>query len=111
VANPGADTPGRSFAAQAADVIVVHEGDAWLKEERRNGDYCGGYADSPPFTRAVLLHSQPRLDQASLRMVRKYARWVYVTEALSRPGDPGAANPWDRVSAHIEEICEQLGEK
>ena len=38
VANPGAGTPGRYFAAAAADVIVVHEGDAWPKEERLKGD-------------------------------------------------------------------------
>jgi len=108
VANPGADTPGRYFAAEAADVIVVHEGDAWPKEERLKGDYFGGYADYPPFTRGVLLHSQPKLDRGALRMVRKYARWVYVTEASYRPGDPTAANPWNRVSQHIEELCEQL---
>jgi hypothetical protein len=111
VANPGADTPSRYFAAGAADVIVVHEGDAWPKEERLKGDYFGGYADYPPFTRGVLLHSQSTLDPDSLRMVRKYARWVYATEAVYRPGDPKTANPWDRLSKHLEEICEQLAAK
>jgi hypothetical protein len=111
VANPGAETPGRYFAADAADVIVVHEGAAWPKEERLKGDYFGGYADYPPFTRAVLLHSQADLDKAALRTVRKYARWVYVTEAAYRPGDPKASNPWDRVSKHLEGICEQLSQK
>jgi hypothetical protein len=111
VANPGADTLGRYFAASAADVIVIHEGNAWPKEERLKGDYFGGYADHPPFTRGVLVHSQSKLDREGLRMVRKYARWVYVTEALYRPGDAAAANPWDRLSAHLEEICEQLSAK
>jgi hypothetical protein len=108
VANPGADTPGRYFAAEAADVIVIHEGDAWPTEERLKGDWFGGYADYPPFTRGVLLRSQAKLDRAALQMVRKYARWVYVTEAEYRPGDPKAANPWDRLSGHLEEICGQL---
>jgi hypothetical protein len=111
VANPGADTPGRYFAAEAADVIVIHEGDSWPTEERLKGDYFGGYADYPPFTRAVLLHSQPKLDRASLRMASKYARWVYVTEAVYRSDDPKLANPWDRLSKHFEEMCEQLAEK
>ncbi len=111
VANPGAETPGRYFAAGAADVIVVHEGDAWPKEDRLKGDYFGGYSDHPPFTRGVLLHSLPKLDKPSLRMVRKYVRWVYVTEAEFRANDPMAANPWDRLSKHLEEICEQLVEK
>jgi hypothetical protein len=111
VANPGADTPGRYFADPAADVIVIHEGNSWPKEERLKGDYFGGYADYPPFTRAVLVHSQPRLERASLQMARKYARWVYVTEAVYRPNDPKAANPWDRVSKHLEELCEQLSGK
>ncbi len=110
VGNPGADTPGRYFAAAAADVIIVHEGDAWPKEERLKGDYFGGYSDYPPFTRGVLLHSQPTLDKSALRTVRKYARWVYVTEGVYRPGDPKAANPWDRLSKHLEEVCKQLSE-
>jgi Spherulation-specific family 4 len=111
VANPGAETPGRYFAARAADVIVVHEGNTWPTEEKLKGDYFGGAADYPPFMRSVLLHSQPTLDRDRLRMVRKYARWVYVTEGEFRPGDPKAANPWDRLSKHLEEICQQLGER
>lgn len=108
VGNPGADVPGRYFAANVADVIVVHEGNVWPKEERLKGDFFGGYSDYPPFTRAVLVHSQAKLDAAAVRMVRRYARWIYATEAPFRPGDPQAANPWDRVSSHLEELCEQL---
>jgi hypothetical protein len=76
VANPGAETPGRYFAAGAADVIVVHEGKDWPGEARLKGDYFGGYSDYPPFTRAVLLHSQAKWDPKPLATVRKYARWV-----------------------------------
>lgn len=108
VANPGADTPGRYFAADAADVIVIHEGGAWPPEARLKGDAPGGYADYPPFTRAVLVHSQPQLDPEALRMTRKYVRWLYVTEGLFRPGDPTAANPWDRLSKHLDVMCQQL---
>ncbi len=56
----------------------------------------------------MLLHTQSTLDRAALRMARKYVRWVYVTEGIYRPGDPKAANPWDRLSKHLEELCEQL---
>jgi hypothetical protein len=41
-------------------------------------------------------------------MARKYCRWVYVTEDLYRPGDSQAANPWDTLSQHLEEICSQI---
>ena len=108
VANPGAETPGRYFGAQAADVIIVHEGSDWPAEERLHGDNFGGYSDFPPFTRCVLLHSQAKLDASALSMVKKYCRWVYVTEGEFRPGDPAAANPWDRLSIHLEELCEAL---
>ena len=111
VANPGAETPGRYFAAAAADVIVIHESEAWPKEERLKGDYFGGNADYPPFTRGVLVHSQPTLDKAALRMTRKYARWIYVTEGILKAGDPRQANPWNRVTKHLEQLCEQLAEK
>ncbi len=111
VANPGAETPGRYFAAEAADVIVVHEGNAWPKEDRLKGDYFGGYADNPPFTRAVLLHSQEKLDKAALQMARQYAKWVYVTDGVFRANDPTAANPWAVLSKHLEETCDVLGGK
>jgi hypothetical protein len=108
VANPGTDTPGRYFATDAADVIVIHEAESWPTEAKLKGDYFGGYSDFPPFTRAVLTYSQPKFDVPSLAMVRKYARWVYVTEDQYRPNDPKADNPWDTLSKHLEEVCEQL---
>lgn len=111
VANPGADTPGRYFDADAADVIVVHEGNDWPAETRLKGDYFGGYADHPPFTRGVLVHSKAEIDPDRLRAVRKYARWVYVTDAPYRPNDPAAANPWDRLPAHLEKLFELLAER
>lgn len=108
VSNPGADTPGKYFAAEAADVIVIHEGSKWPEEERIHGNYFGGYSDYPPFTRAVLLHSMAKVDPAQVQMVRKYARWIYVTEDPFKPGDPQADNPWDKLSAHLETLCQQL---
>lgn len=111
VANPGAETPGRYFETNAADVIVVHESAEWPKEDRLKGDYFGGYSDYPPFTRAVLMHTQEKLDKDAVRMVRRYSRWVYVTEGPFRANDPKAANPWDRLSKHLEPLCELLAEK
>jgi len=108
VANPGAETPGRYFAADAADVIVVHEGKDWPDETRLKGDYFGGNADYPPFTRAVLVHSQPKFAPQPLQMVRRYARWVYVTEDRYVPNDPTADNPWDTLSKYLDAVCEQL---
>ena len=108
VGNPGTDTPGRYFAADAADVIVIHEADQWPTEAKLRGDYFGGYSDYPPHTRAVLLHSIPKLDPLGVRMVRKYARWIYVTEDPYRLNDPLAPNPWDTLSRHMDALCEQL---
>lgn len=108
VANPGADTPGRYFTSAAADVIVVHEGPTWPEEPRLAGDYFGGYADHPPSTRAVLVHSQAELDRAAVRAARRHVRWVYATDAPFRPGDPAAANPWDRLPGHLDELFEEL---
>ena len=93
VANPGADTPGRYFAADAADVIVIHEGDNWPDEARLKGDYFGGNSDYPPFTRAVLVHSLAKFDPQPLAMVRKYARWIYVTEDPIPPERPPSRQP------------------
>lgn len=111
VANPGADTPRRYFDARAADVILVHEGEAFPKEDRLRGNAANGYADHPPFTRGVLMHSQPKFDKDALRTASRHVGWVYVTEGVFRPGDPKFANPWDRLSKHLEETFEVLAEK
>lgn len=110
VSNPGTDTPGRYFEADVADTIVVHEGSEWAAEARLKGDFFGGYADHPPQTRGVLVHSLANLDPEQLRMTMRYARWVYVTEAPYRENDPAAANPWDRLSSHLEATCLVLAE-
>ena len=108
IANPGTDTPGRYFEADTADVIIVHETETWPTETKLKGDYFGGYSDYPPWTRGVLVHSQPQLDRQRLAMTRKYARWVYITDDVYRINDPKADNPWDTLSTHMELMCELL---
>ncbi len=109
VANPGTDAPGRYFVNNAAaDVIIIHETGSWPQEKRLKGDYFGGYSDFPPFTRAVLMHSISKFDPGKIKMIRKYARWIYVTQAPFRANDPTAANPWNVLSKHMEALCESL---
>lgn len=110
VGNPGADTPGRYFAAKAADVIVVHESAKWPTETKLHGDYFGGYSDYPPSTRATLIHSQPKCDTAAMRMARKYTRFIYVTHDTFKPNDPAHPNPWDKLSVHLETMCKTLAQ-
>lgn len=111
VANPGADTPEGFFKNQCADIIVVHEGDKYPDEKRIHGDYFGGYSDYPASTRAVLVHSMPTLETKEIAMIRKYAKWIYVTEDLFRAGDPKADNPWDSLSIHCQKLCEAIAAK
>jgi len=113
VSNPGAPTPEPYFKRGAADVIVVHENEEFPTEEAMRGDYFGGYADYPPFTRAVLVHSYKTFDHAKFNMIRKYARWVYVThdrfDAKADPNDP-ENNPWDEISQHLETMFKELSQ-
>jgi Spherulation-specific family 4 len=108
VANPGTDTPERYFINDPPTVIVVAEGSTWPTKDRLAGDYFGGYADYPPFTRAVLVYSQSKLDPELVAMTRRYARWIYVTDDLYVHGDPAKPNPWDTLSMHLDALCEQL---
>ena len=105
VANPGTDTPGRYFAAESADVIVIHESDQWPTEEKLHGNYFGGYSDYPPFSRASLMYGQKQLRADDVRMAQKYTRWIYVTQDTYKPGDADHPNPWDQLSEHLEELC------
>ncbi|MBI2478491.1 MAG: hypothetical protein HYV60_07585 [Planctomycetia bacterium] len=95
--NPGAPTPEPYFKRPAADVIVIHENETFPAEEMLRGDYFGGYADYPSFTRAVLVHSFKTFDREKFTMSRKYVRWIYVThdrfDSKADPNDP-QNNPW-----------------
>lgn len=110
VGNPGAATPGRYFAGDTADVIIVHEAGHWPTETDLHGNYFGGYSDYPPSSRATLIHSQSDLDINQVKMANQYTRWIYVTQDTYKPGDPDHANPWDQLSVHLEAICETLAE-
>ena len=110
VANPGTDTPGRFFAAESADVIVIHESDQWPTEEKLHGNYFGGYSDYPPFSRATLMYGQKQLNAVDVRMAQKYTRWIYVTQDTYKPGDADHPNPWDQLSEHLEELCRVLND-
>jgi len=111
IANPGTATPEVFFAQSAADVFVIHENAHWPAESDLKGDYFGGYADYPPWTRAILLHSQPELDRARLHMARRYVRWIYITHDRFDPNadlnDPDN-NPWDELSRHLEPTLQEL---
>ncbi|TWT53597.1 Spherulation-specific family 4 [Rubripirellula amarantea] len=108
VANPGADTPGRYFAADAADVIVIHEADHWPTQAKLHGDYFGGYSDYPPASRATLMYGQATCDTLAIKMSQRYTRWIYVTQDTYKPGDQAHPNPWDQLSIHLEIICKAL---
>jgi hypothetical protein len=97
-ANPGTATPEPFFARSAADVFVIHENRIWP-------------TDSPPWTRAVLIHSQKKFDRARFAMLRKHVRWLYVThDVFDVKADPDDSNnnPWDELSEHLEESFREL---
>lgn len=110
VANPGTDTPGRYFAAEAADVIVVHESDHWPTEAQLHGNYFGSYSDYPPTTRATLMYSQATCDPNAIKMARRYSRWIYVTQDTYKLHDAEHPNPWDNLSVHLETMLKTLDE-
>lgn len=106
VANPGTATPERFFAGEVADVIVVHEGLDYPTEATLKGDYFGGYAEYPPWTRSVLMHTRPKFEPAEFAKIKKYSRWVYVTDDVFR--DVKTDNPWDSLPAYLEDIFKAL---
>ena len=96
-ANPGTATPEPYFAAKAADIFIIHENDHWPKEAELRGDYFGGYADYPPSTRGILIHTQHKLDTVQFETARQYVRWIYVT-------NDKLDNPWDDQNSLLEEL-------
>ncbi|REK20175.1 MAG: hypothetical protein DWQ41_25865 [Planctomycetota bacterium] len=106
-ANPGTGTPGEYFTGRAADVIVIHEAAEYPDDTSLKGDYFGGYSDYPPFTRAALVHSQRDWNEEAFKVMRKYVRWVYVTDD---PYENPADNPWDTLTSHIERTFEALAD-
>jgi hypothetical protein len=106
VANPGTATPERYFAQEAADVFVIHEGADYPTAASLKGDYFGGYADYPPWTRCVMVHSRPTFEPQEFARIKKHARWVYVTDDVFR--DMKQDNPWDSLPTYLERLFSEL---
>lgn len=106
VVNPGAATPERFFAADVADVMIVHEGAEYPSAAALQGDYFGGYADYPPWTRGILVHSRAKWESNQFAQLGEYARWLYVTDDEFR--DTSRDNPWDQLSGHLEAMFQAL---
>jgi len=108
VANPGTDTPERYFKSPAADVIVVHESNQWPTESKLHGDFFGGYSDYPPFSRAVLVYGQPKLNAEAVKLTSTFAGFIYVTNDRYTPKNPAEPNPWDTIPEYLEDLCRVL---
>jgi Spherulation-specific family 4 len=112
-ANPGTATPEPFFAQSVADVFIIHENRFWPKEADLQGDYFGGYADYPTWTRGWLIHSQPTFDRVQFAIMRKHVRWVYVThdvfDETTDTSDP-KNNPWDELSKYLEQSFRVLSQ-
>jgi hypothetical protein len=102
IANPGANQQGAWFSGKSADIIVVHENNAWPSESDMAGNYTGGHADYGYGSRAALIYNQPTLDVYKLRRLRKHVNWLYVTHDNS--------NPWDSVSTHMAALYAALAD-
>lgn len=107
-ANPGTSQIEPYFRRQTADVIVIHENDYYAEEASLRGDYFGGYADDPPYRRASLVHSMRDLDKQQVSAMARYTRWIYITDDMYKENTPGADNPWDSLSGHMEQMLEIL---
>lgn len=107
-ANPGTNQIEPYFQRPTADVIIIHENEHYPDEKTLRGDYFGGHADYPPYRRASLVHSMPRLDEKQVRHMARYTRWIYVTDDMYKPGLAGADNPWDSLSTHTSRLFEIL---
>ena len=107
-ANPGTNQIEPYFQRATADVIVVHENENYPDAKTLRGDYFGGHADYPPYRRASLVHSMTKLDEAQVRTMALYTRWIYVTDDMYRANTPGAENPWDSLSSHTQRLIEIL---
>jgi hypothetical protein len=52
-----------------------------------------------------LIYGAKTFDRDKFRLMKKYTRWVYVTDdTFDSPQD----NPWDTLSTHMEVMFEEL---
>jgi hypothetical protein len=98
IANPGTNQQGAWFAERTADIIVVAETGTWPTESDMLGAYVGGHIDYKTSLRAAMVYGQSTLVPGKVRQLAKYVQWIYAT------GDALSPNPWDSLSAHVEQI-------
>lgn len=101
IANPGCSIDNIYWESNSADNFVIHEGNTIPTESTLKGDYYGGNIDFAPWTKSCLVYGQTSFDQSVFDMIKKYVGLIYWTEDT-------AVNPWDSLSASIENLFRRL---
>jgi Spherulation-specific family 4 len=99
IGNPGTNQQGIWYAAtpRTADIIVTWETGVYPTESDLHGNYIDGHVDYSYKTNSILVHSQA-FDAAKFAMMRKYAKWIWITDDLLSP------NPWDALPTYMAKI-------
>jgi len=80
--------------SKSLDAIVIHENSSYPTEVDLKGDFAGGYSESRPSQKGVLVYNQASYNSSNFNIMKKYAHLVYVNSTYS-------ANAWDVVSTFL----------
>lgn len=104
IGNPGSLANHQYYTQDCVDIVVVHENSTQPTEANLKGDFQDGHSDFNKFTRATLVYTQASFSPSLVNTMVEYVGWIYVTD------DGGDGNPWDSVSAYLEDTLKQLSQ-
>ncbi len=104
VSNPGVPQQAAYFKVNTGDIIVTYENSTYPGETLLHGNFVDGPVDFNYTRRASLVYGQAALDTVEVAKLRKYARWIYVT-------DDTLPNPWDTLPAYLDELYAAVGSR
>lgn len=101
VSNPGVPQQAAYFKVNTGDIIVTYENSTYPTEASLHGNFVDGFVDFSYRRRALLVYGQTAFSAPDLKLLCKYARWIYVTHDV-------LPNPWDSLPPYLENIFAAL---
>lgn len=96
IQNPGSDNGTEWYTTLTGDITVLWENSSWPAESVPAGNFVGGHTDFSIDYNAALVYNMPTFDVYTFRRIRRYVKWLYVT-------DDNLPNPWDTLPPYLEQ--------
>lgn len=101
VGNPGSQVDSNYFLSETADIISYVEAQGYQSESTLQQAYVGGSGFNVPNAKKASIVYTVSYDPAQLALMRRWAKWIYITDAVS-------TNPYAVLPTYLETLTKDI---